>query len=41
MHPNAEGSRIIERAIWRTLEPLLEKSTRRSCSEAAGAVGAR
>ena len=26
MHPNAEGSRIIERAVWRTLEPLLEKS---------------
>lgn len=25
MHPNAEGSRIIERAVWRTLEPLLEK----------------
>jgi acyl-CoA thioesterase-1 len=23
MHPNAEGSRIIERAVWRTLEPLL------------------
>ena len=27
MHPNAEGSRIIERAVWRTLEPLLEKPT--------------
>lgn len=26
MHPNAEGSRIIERAVWRTLEPLLERS---------------
>jgi len=26
MHPNAEGARIIERAVWRTLEPLLEKS---------------
>jgi acyl-CoA thioesterase-1 len=26
MHPNAEGARIIERAMWRTLEPLLEKS---------------
>ena len=26
MHPNAEGSRIIERAVWRTLEPLLENS---------------
>src|SRR5688572_13657220 len=25
MHPNAEGSRVIERAIWRALEPLLEK----------------
>ena len=33
--PNAEGSRVIERTIWRTLEPLLgapgaagERSTR-------------
>ena len=26
IHPNAEGARIIERAIWRTLEPLLDKS---------------
>jgi acyl-CoA thioesterase-1 len=26
IHPNAEGSRIIENAVWRTLEPLLEKS---------------
>lgn len=25
MHPNAEGSRIIERAVWRSLEPLLDK----------------
>jgi len=25
MHPNAEGSRIIERAVWRRLEPLLDK----------------
>jgi len=25
MHPNAEGSRMIERALWRTLEPLLDK----------------
>jgi acyl-CoA thioesterase-1 len=24
MHPNAEGSRIIERAVWRILEPLLD-----------------
>jgi acyl-CoA thioesterase-1 len=23
MHPNAEGSQIIERAVWRSLEPLL------------------
>jgi acyl-CoA thioesterase-1 len=27
MHPNAEGARIIERAVWRTLEPLLEQSS--------------
>jgi acyl-CoA thioesterase-1 len=27
MHPNADGSQIIARAVWRTLEPLLEKST--------------
>jgi hypothetical protein len=26
MHPNAEGARIIEAAVWRILEPLLEKS---------------
>jgi acyl-CoA thioesterase-1 len=26
MHPNAEGARVIEGAVWRTLEPLLEKS---------------
>jgi acyl-CoA thioesterase-1 len=26
MHPNAAGARIIEQAVWRTLEPLLEKS---------------
>jgi acyl-CoA thioesterase I len=25
MHPNAEGSRVIEGAVWRALEPLLEK----------------
>lgn len=26
MHPNAEGARIIERAVWHSLQPLLEKS---------------
>ncbi len=26
MHPNAEGARIIERAMWRTLVPLLDKT---------------
>jgi acyl-CoA thioesterase-1 len=26
MHPNAEGARIIERAVWGKLEPLLDKS---------------
>jgi acyl-CoA thioesterase-1 len=25
IHPNAEGSRIIEQTIWRALEPMLEK----------------
>jgi acyl-CoA thioesterase I len=25
IHPNAEGSRLIERAVWRALEPLLDK----------------
>lgn len=24
IHPNAEGARIIERGIWKTIEPLLE-----------------
>ena len=28
IHPNAEGARIIERALWRSLEPLLEKQGR-------------
>lgn len=27
MHPNAEGSRVIAGAVWRTLEPLLEKQS--------------
>jgi acyl-CoA thioesterase I len=26
MHPNAAGARIVERALWGTLEPLLEKA---------------
>jgi acyl-CoA thioesterase-1 len=26
MHPNAAGARIIEAAVWRTLEPLLDKA---------------
>lgn len=25
MHPNPEGARLVERALWPTLEPLLEK----------------
>ena len=25
IHPNADGSRIIEQTVWRALEPLLEK----------------
>jgi len=29
MHPNAEGSRIIERTIWTALEPLLAKAASR------------
>lgn len=42
MHPNAEGSRIIERAVWRTLEPLLEKSAGASLlDKAADAVRSR
>jgi hypothetical protein len=27
MHPNAEGSRIVEKTIWSALEPLLVKRT--------------
>jgi acyl-CoA thioesterase-1 len=30
IHPNAAGSRIIERTIWQALEPVLEKATRTS-----------
>jgi len=26
MHPNAAGARIIDRAVWETLEPLLDRS---------------
>ena len=32
MHPNPEGARIIERSIWRALEPLLDKRTGRSAA---------
>jgi acyl-CoA thioesterase I len=28
IHPNAAGTRIIERTIWRVLEPTLEKRDR-------------
>lgn len=28
IHPNPDGARIIEKTIWRALEPLLEKSDR-------------
>lgn len=28
IHPNAEGSRIIEQTVWRALEPLLDRSDR-------------
>jgi len=27
IHPNAEGSRIVEKTIWSALEPLLAKRT--------------
>ena len=40
MHPNAEGSRIIERAVWRTLEPLLEKSASAPLLDKAATRGA-
>jgi acyl-CoA thioesterase-1 len=29
IHPNPEGARIIERNVWRSLEPLLEKRSTR------------
>jgi acyl-CoA thioesterase-1 len=32
MHPNPEGARIIERSIWRALEPLLDKRAGRSAA---------
>jgi acyl-CoA thioesterase-1 len=32
MHPNAQGARIIERNIWRALQPLLDKKAARSAS---------
>jgi len=32
MHPNPEGARIIERMIWRALEPLLDKRAGRSAA---------
>ena len=30
MHPNPEGARIVERTIWRALQPLLDKPAVRS-----------
>jgi acyl-CoA thioesterase-1 len=38
MHPNAEGSRLIAGTIWRTLEPLLEKSPGEVRSEGRSAT---
>jgi acyl-CoA thioesterase I len=32
MHPNPESARIIERTIWRALEPLLDKRAGRSAA---------
>ena len=32
MHPNAQGARIIEKNIWRALQPLLDKRAARSPS---------
>jgi acyl-CoA thioesterase-1 len=32
IHPNAEGARIVERTIWRALEPLIEKNAGRSAT---------
>jgi acyl-CoA thioesterase I len=32
MHPNAEGARIVERTIWRALEPLLDAKAGRSAA---------
>ncbi|MEQ1757438.1 MAG: arylesterase [Vicinamibacterales bacterium] len=29
IHPNPEGARIVERNVWRSLEPLLDKSSTR------------
>jgi acyl-CoA thioesterase-1 len=29
MHPNPEGARIVERNVWQSLEPLLEKRSTR------------
>jgi acyl-CoA thioesterase-1 len=28
IHPNADGTRLIEQTIWHTLEPMLEKKDR-------------
>jgi acyl-CoA thioesterase-1 len=41
IHPNAEGSRIVERSIWRAVEPLLEKNPASSTSLGAGRSGTR
>ena len=41
IHPNAEGSRIVGRSIWRAVEPLLEKNPAASTSLGAGRSGTR
>lgn len=35
IHPNAEGARVIERTIWRALEPLLSERVGRVLSDPA------
>ncbi len=36
IHPNAEGAAIVEKTVWKALEPLLDEDRRREARLKAG-----